>query len=106
MAAGTRPSKVQADYDVSCRMFNGTCVIVTITGTTARSAQLSPGVYRIVADTNCCVKQGAVTVDAVWQTDHYLPAGEIDHFYVVTGADYVSAITNGDSGKLYLTPRP
>jgi hypothetical protein len=45
-------------------------------------------------------------VDAVWQTSHYLAAGEIDHFYVLSGADYLSAITNGDSGKLYLTPRP
>jgi len=106
MSASSRPAKAQADYDISCRMFNGTCVIVSISGTTARSAQLTPGVYRITTDTNCCVQQGGSTVDAVWQTSHYLAAGEIDHFYVLSGADYLSAITNGDSGKLYLTPRP
>ena len=77
--------------------------IISVSGTTARSAALSVGVYRFIANTSCYYRQGDVTVDAT-TSDHFVPAGQEREFFVenATNDGYISAIRVSVSGSVYL----
>ena len=76
---------------------------VSVTSTTARSAALSVGRYRVVCDVPVFLRQGGSTVTAA-TTDNYLPADAIDYLVVTSTTDgYVAGITSAPSGTLYLT---
>lgn len=75
---------------------------VSVTSTTATSAQLAAGRYRVVCNVPVYLKQGGSTITAA-ATDNYLPADAIDYLVVTSTADaYVAGITTGPSGTLQL----
>ena len=75
---------------------------VSVTSTTATSAILSRGRYRVVCDVPVYLKQGGSTITAA-TTDNYLPPDAIDYMVVTSTADgYVAAITTGPTGTLQL----
>jgi len=76
---------------------------VSVTSTTARSAALTAGRYRVVCDVPVFLRQDGSTVTAA-TTDNYLPPDCIDYFVVTSTSDaYMAAITSGPTGTLYIT---
>jgi hypothetical protein len=79
---------------------------VSISGTTARSAQLAIGTYEITADVDCWVLQGTVAVDATTSSNPLWSKHYRDITVGVTDVDdYVAAITAGGSGTLSISKR-
>ena len=77
--------------------------IVSISGTTAKSAALTVGDYYVKASTDCFIKQGATSVTAA-TTNFPLFSGEelvvrVDN---ATNNGYIAAITSGATGSLYI----
>jgi hypothetical protein len=76
---------------------------LSVSGTSAESAQLSSGLYEMHCTTDCAYEVGATGGSAVWGTDDLIYAGE-RLLLAVTGTsdDYVRGVTNGATGTLYL----
>ncbi len=81
-------------------------ITVAISGTTARSTQLSLGRYELFSTTDCYFLQGDTTVVAL--TSSYPLGGgfELPEPMVVTasGNSFVAAITGGATGTLFIEP--
>ncbi len=79
---------------------------VAYTGTQGRTAVLVPGLYELVATTNCYFLQGAVGVEATTSSNP-LPAWAPRLLYVETSSTegYVSAIRDSVSGTLFVIKR-
>ncbi len=77
---------------------------VSITTSTATSAEVSAGQFAIVSTIDTWVLQGGSTITAAL-TDYFLPAGEERLLYVSGTSDtYVAGITDAGSGTLTLQP--
>jgi hypothetical protein len=106
-ALGAQPVAGSLSSVPSSRTFTGTPVLVNLSGTTARSAQLAVGLYFVRALTACYVLQGAVTVDAT-TAKHVVGSGEVWLMAVTdaTANGYLAGITDGASvtGGLRIEP--
>ena len=91
-----------AAYSSLAQKFTNAPTRVSVSSTTATSALLAAGRYRIVCDVPCFVKQGGSTITAA-TTDNYLPADAIDYMVVNSATDgYLAGITSAPSGTLYI----
>lgn len=78
-------------------------VIVSISGTTAKSAQLAEGTYYAISDTACFFKQGSTAITAA-TTDNYMPANLpfVVKVRDTTAMGFIAAITSSATGKFYI----
>lgn len=96
------PSGNQTDgrYAFVCGQFTGTVTSVAVEVGSNRSAQLTPGRYRMVSTVDCFVKQGGSTVTAT--SDHFPIFAEQTHYFAVGGGndDFVAVIRDSADGSL------
>lgn len=94
------------EYDLSLAIWDDDAAAVLAVGAgQARTAQLSPGLYYLVADTALHFKQGGSAVTAT-ANSNYLPAGGVVEIRVpddtLLQKDFVSVIQHASSGTAYL----
>ena len=77
--------------------------VITTSGTTARSAQLSHGIYEIEATKGSVFAVGGSSVDAVKATGHLLGPYVPKYIIITSGKDYVAAIQEDSAGRVTLT---
>jgi hypothetical protein len=90
-------------YDIRSD-FSSAPTNVSVTTSTARSAQLAVGLYEITTDADCFFLQGSVTVDAL-TTSHPLWANTYRLVYVsdTTTKGYIAAITASGTATLRIS---
>jgi len=77
--------------------------IVSLSSVTARSAQLTAGQYAVISSIDVYFLQGGGSVDAT-TSSHWIPAGlEIPLYITGTSDDYIAGITDGGTGKLFIS---
>lgn len=98
------------NYDISTRYNKlagapGTPEILTISGTSARSAALyGNSAYTLISDTDCFVLFQGGAADNATSANMLVVAGERVDFTTPAGSSwYVSAIQKTAAGKLYLS---
>lgn len=84
------------------RKFKAVPVVVSLSGTTARSAVLDTGTHEVISSVDCFILQGGSAVDAL-TTSWPLYAGQALVVDVGDASDaYVAGITTGGTGSLYI----
>ena len=97
---------MDAEHAALYQDFAGTVVTLSLSTTTARTAALNVGRYRIVADIDCYIAQGADDAITATTSSSFLPGGVIDYLVVGNNTnDSVAGITAAGSGTLFLTPQ-
>lgn len=78
---------------------------VAISGTTARSAQLTAGaVYEVTSDVDCYILQGDVTVDATTSSvPLWSKTTKLVHVPDATSHGYIAVIQLDTAGTLYIS---
>ena len=100
---GTTFSIQDAEYGLICGNFTAAPTCVSLSTTTATSAALTQGYYRVVSTIDCFLKQGGSTITAA-TTDNWVPAGVIMNIVSdATKGLYVAGITAAGTGTLYLS---
>lgn len=104
--------KIDNEYSALNQRFTGTAVKVAIGTSAAASSALSVGRYRITANADCWILQGASTIASSLNmtsggTGHYLASGAIDYLTVTVAATdgYVAVISSTAGGYFELMPQ-
>lgn len=107
MSVSEKNIRIGTQTETVRRQFTGTPVLVDLSGTTARSAQLPVGDYYVRALIACYIKQGGSTVTAT-TSDFLLGAGDIAVMHVddTTLRGYLAGITGGASQTAGLRIEP
>lgn len=80
-------------------------VIRSVTATSAQTAVLSEGLYRVTSTTACWIAINDDPTASAGTGSAYLPANVIEYIYINTdGVDKIAAIRASADGTLSLTP--
>lgn len=104
MPSNTYIGKSRAEYDRLAGQLTAAPVLLRLTSASnGLPAGLPRGIYRLVADCDCYVRQCNSTMTVATANATLLPSGVVEFTGVTASAQNIVGITGGASGYLYAT---